>query len=410
MFSGLWRNPDFVKLWLGQAASQVGGVIRMLALPLTAIITLDASPFEVGLLMAVSGLPALVIGPVAGAYVDRHRRRSILIASDWLRALVIAAVPVAYFADSLQMWMLYLAAVAMGTLSLLFEVSYRSYLPSLVDRSELVEGNSKLEISRSAAEIAGPGIGGAIVQIAGAPVALLADAASFAVSAITLHTIKKEEAEPARAEGSDGLFKEARNGLGYVWNHSLLRPLVLAAAVLGFFNAMIEAVFLLYMTDRLDLSPGLIGGIFVVGGVGLALGAMTANRIAAMAGIGVTISAAMAVFAVSDLALPLAGGPLPAVVAVLVIGMFGFSFALPLYRVTQVSLSQAVTEAKLHGRMNAVFQLALVGTVPVGALLGGLSGELIGLRETLFLGVGGEAVAALLLLISPIRLVKTLPD
>ncbi len=410
MFGGLWRNPDFLKLWLGQTVSQVGGVIRFIALPLTAIITLDASPIEVGLLLAVSGLPALLIGPLAGAYVDRHKRRSILIASDWLRALVIAAVPVAYFTDSLQMWMLYLAAIAMGSLSLMFEVAYRSYLPSLVERSELVEGNSKLELSRSAADIAGPGIGGAIIQFAGAPFALIADAVSFAVSAISLHTIKKQEAEPDRPVGDAGIFRDAKSGLQYVLRHRLIRPLFLAAATLGFFNAMIDAVFLLYMTNGLDLSPGLIGLVFAIGGVGLVLGAMVANRLVAIAGIGVTLSGALAILALSDLALPLAGGPLPAVIVVLVLGLFGFSFALPLYRVTQVSLSQAVTESQLHGRMNAAFQLALVGTIPVGALLGGLSGELIGLRETLFIGVAGEAVAAVLLLASPVRSVKSLPD
>ncbi len=409
MLTGLWRNPDFLKLWLGQTISQFGSLIRFIALPLTAIITLDASAFEVGLLMAISGIPALVIGPLAGAFVDRHRRRTLLIASDWLRVIVMSTVPIAYFLDSLQMWMLYLAALGMGTLSLVFDVSYRSYLPSLVKRDELVEGNSKLEYGRAAAEIGGPGIGGAIVQLASAPVALLADAVTFAASAISLHLIRKPEQQPERQQQETGIFKDAIAGMQYVWGHNLLRPMVMAAAMLGFFNAVLEAVFLLYMTDELDLSAGLIGAIFATGGAGLVLGAAVADRVVRLAGIGLTLSVALLLLALSDLALPLAGGPVPAVVVVLVFGAVLFSVSLTLFRVTQVSLSQATTESALHGRMNSAFQFAMVGTVPVGALLGGLLGELIGLRTTLFIGVAGEAAAALLLLASPVRSVKTLP-
>lgn len=409
MPSGLWRNNDFLKLWFGHTVSQVGGLIRLLALPLTAILTLDASPFQVGLLMAAGGLPALVIGPIAGAYIDRHRRRSVLIASDWLRALVIAAVPLAYFLDSLQMWMLYMAAIAMGTLSLMFDVAYRSYLPSLVRQSELVEANSKLEFSRSAAEVAGPGIGGLIIQLAGAPVALLADAVSFAVSAVSLHWIRKPEISPRPVEDGSSLLKDAASGMRFVWRHELLRPMVMAVATVGFFNAVIEAVYLIYMTDRLELSAGLIGVIFATGSAGLLAGAALANRVVSVTGIGLALVLSLSLLVVSDLALPLAGGPLAAVIVVLVAGQIGFGAGLTVFQVAQVSLRQAVTAAALHGRMNSAFHVAMAGTVPLGALAGGLFGEVIGLRETLFIGVAGEAAAVSWLMLSPVRGVRNMP-
>ena len=410
MFTGLWRNSDFLKLWTGQTASQVGSFVRLLALPLTAILTLEATPFEVGVLVAAGGLPALVIGVFAGAYIDRHRRRSVLIAADWLRALVIASVPVVYFMDSLQMWMLYLVALIMGMLALVFDVAYRSYLPSLVTRSQLIEGNSKLELSRSAAEVTGPGIGGAIVEIASAPVALIVDAASFAISAVSLHTIRRYEETPESSTTGQSLFREAVGGMRYVWRNRLIRPLVLATASVGFFNTVIEAAYLLYMTDNLEISPGLIGAIFATGGAGLLLGAVFARWAITRFGFGPSIIAAMALVALSDLALPLAGGPLAVVLIVLVSGQVAFGIGLTVYRVAQISLSQSVTDNAMQGRMNAMFQVALTGSIPFGALVGGISGELLGLRTTLLIGVAGEVLAVTWLIASPLRSVRELPE
>jgi MFS family permease len=327
-FAGLWRHPDFLKLWAGQTVSQSGSQITFLALPLTVILVLDASPVQMGILVAVGALPPLFVGLLAGAWIDRSRRRPILIAADWGRAALIIIVPIAALLDVLRIEYLYFVAFGLGTFDLFFNVAYRSFFPSLVKREQIVEGNSKLEVSRSAAEIAGPGLGGFLVQLVTAPFALLVDAFTFVVSAVFLGLIRAPEPEPDTSEKRQPLWKEAVEGVSVVVRNPVLRSLARFAGTGALFNAMFEAVAVLYMTHQLDISPALIGLIFSSGSVGLLAGALGGERVIRRFGLGQAIIGGTAMLAISDLALPLASVSLMTLVALLVMGSSSLASAL----------------------------------------------------------------------------------
>jgi predicted MFS family arabinose efflux permease len=295
-------------------------------------------------------------------------------------------------------------------LSLVFDVAHRSYLPSLIGREHLVEGNSKLALSRSGVEVAGPGAAGLIIQIASAPTALIADAVTFVISALCLHSIHARETQPEHPESRPSLFKDAKDGLAAVWASPILRALALTATTLGFSNAAFEAVYLLYTARDLEVNAGLIGLISATAGGGFILGAIVAGRLIRRIGIGAAIVTGALLTALSDLALPLVGGALPVIVAVLIAGQFSFGIGVTVFNIGQVSLRQSVTPNRLQGRMNAVFHVAMVGSVPLGALLGGLLGETIGLRPTLFIAVAGEISAVAWLLASPVRRLRDSPQ
>ena len=409
-FESLWRHPDFLKLWAGQTVSTFGTQVTFLALPLAAVLTLDATPIQMGVLAAVGGLPPILIGLFVGAWVDRLRRRPILIAANWGRAILIMIVPVSALLDALSIELLYVVAFGLGALSLVFAVAYRSYLPSLVDRDQIIEGNSKLEVSRSASEITGPGFGGVLVQLMTAPFALIVDAATFVVSAISLQLIRTPEPASAPSEARQSILRESSEGLKVVAANRVLRALAGYAGTIGLFNALFEAVALLYMSRELGLSPGLIGLVGSVGGVGFLVGALTAAPVARRIGMGATIVGAVVLMPMADLVLPLAGGPLFAIVVVLAMAQFLFAIGLTAYSIGGVSLRQAITPIPFQGRMNATMQVLVVGTVPVGALVGGALGETFDLRTALFVAVTGELLAVLWLLFSPVRRLRELPS
>ncbi|MCI0438538.1 MAG: MFS transporter [Chloroflexi bacterium] len=409
-FSGLWLNGDFLKLWAGQSAALVGYIVSAIALPLTAVLTLDATPLQMGVLTAIGGLPSLFIGLFVGAWVDRHRRRPVMVAANWGRAALLMAVPAAALLDALRIELLYFVAFGMGTLSLLFNVSYRSYLPSLVGRERLVEANSKLEVSAAAAELVGPGAAGVLVQLITAPMALMVNAFSFAVSAVSLAFIRTQEKGPAPSEGQASIWKEAVEGLRVVGRHPVLRALAGAEATLSLFNSLLEAVFLIYIARNLEISPLLLGLIFSSGSVGLLAGAFMAGRTTRWAGLGPAIMIGIMVSASGDLILPLAGGPKYLEVALLVMAQLLFGFGLTTYRVSRETLTQALTPNSLLGRVNAVIRVASLGAVPIGALLGGALGETIDLRTTLFIAVAGEFLSVLWLLLSPARVLREQPQ
>ncbi len=408
-FSGLWLHKDFLKLWAGQSASLVGHIISAIALPLTAVLALDATPLQMGVLMAIGGLPSLFIGLFVGAWVDRHRRRPVMIAADWGRAALLMVVPIAALLDMLRIELRYFVAIGMGTLSLFFNVAYRSYLPSLVGRERLVEANSKLEVSAAAAELAGPGIAGVLVQLITAPMALMVNALAFALSAASLAFIRVQEKEPAPSQGQASIWKEAVEGLRVVGRHPVLRALASGEAHISLFNSLLEAVFLLYIARNLEIGPLLLGLIFSSASVGLLAGAFMAERITKWAGMGPAIMVGIMVSASGDLILPLAGGPKYLVVALLVMGQLLFGFGLTTYRVSRESLRQALTPDALLGRTSAVMRVVSLGAVPVGALLGGALGETIDLRATLLVAVAGEFMAVLWLLLSPARSLRAQP-
>jgi MFS family permease len=405
---GLWGHADFMRLWSAQTISQFGTQVTLLALPLAAIVVLDASAFEVAVLGAVEVAPWLLFSLPVGAWVDRVLRKPILVAADVGRALALLSVPLAYGLDVLTIWQLYAVGFATGVLTVFFDVAYQSYLPSLIERRQLEEGNSKLEVSRSGAQLAGPGFGGALVDLLSAPVAILADAVSFLASAVLLSRIERDERLEERGVARARLLAEIREGLGFVARSPYLRPSMLYVAAFNFFSNVMFAIYLVYAVRRLDLSPAVIGLVLAIGGAGFLLGALVAPHISARVGVGTTMIGSAAAAGLALFLIPLAppSNALPFLIAQGLI----VDFAVVLYNVTGISLFQAITPDRLLGRMNASRRFVVWGVLPLGSLAGGALASTIGLRETLFIGAAGASLGFLPLLLSPLRSLERIPD
>ena len=340
--TGLWRHAEFRKLWAGQATSLVGSQMVGLALPLTAVIVLDASPLQMGAITAVSALPALFFGLHLGVWTDRRKRRPILVAADIGRALLLLSIPIAHQFDALTIELLYAVAIGMGAMSLLFEIAYRSFLPAVISRDQLVEGNSKLEMAKSGAAVAGPSISGVLIQAISAPFVMLFGAAAFAISAVIYGLLRVNEPDPTPATSPDGQVQTAMagiaEGLRFIRGNRTLVGIAGSQAILNLFNAAIEAIAILYMVRELGLSPGLLGITFAAGSVGLFIGAATVSRLTSRIGIGPVMTLGILMAAASDLILPLIGGPTPLVVVALASGEVLLATGFVLYNVGQVSL------------------------------------------------------------------------
>ena len=409
-FSGLWRHPDFLKLWAGQTASAFGTLISAIALPLTAVLALDATPLEMGLLRAAALGPGFLVGLLAGVWVDRLRRRPIMIGADLGRAALLGSVPGAAVLGLLRIEQLYIVAFLAGVLTVFFEVAYHSHLPSLVRRDELVEANSKVTASASVAEVAGFGLGGALVQVLTAPIAVLVDAGSFLLSALSLAFIRAPEPTPTPAADRPGALHEIGEGLRLVLDSPLLRPIAGAAATLGFFQYLLGAVYLLYVTRELEIEPIVQGALYAIGGLSSLLGALVAGRAARCWGLGPTLLVGLLLSGIGNLCVPLAGGPILVVLTFLVLAQVVGDGAETAYTVNQVSLRQAITPERLQGRMNASIRFVSWGAMVLGTLVGGALGETIGLRATLVVGASGTILAALWIFLSPLRTLRSTPE
>jgi MFS family permease len=404
-FAGLWRHADFVKLWASQTISLFGSQITFLALPLTAVLVLDATPAQMGLLTAVGAIPSLLVGLFVGVWVDRYRRRPILIAADLGRAALLMVIPVAAILGVLRIGYLYIVVFLVGTLELFFDVAHRSFLPSLVKREQLIEGNSKLAMSRSAAEILGPGVAGGLVQWITAPIAIAVDAISFLISALFLRGIRTPEAKPKPPDDQQSIWQEIGEGLKLVSGNGLLRAIAGCIGTLGLFNSVLEAVFVLYVTRELGIGPGLLGVAFASGSVGFLVGTLLPDWVARRFGLGPGLIGGLLLVGLSDLLIPLVNDSLAVVVIILVLmtAQFFFGLGFVIFNTGQVSLRQAITPDCLQGRMNATMSFVGWSIVPLGGLLGGGLGEVMGLRPTLLLAALGEILAVLWLLLSPMR-------
>jgi MFS family permease len=406
----LWRHSDFMKLWTGQTISQFGDEITLLALPFVAILTLGAEALEMGILGVVRFLPWIAFTLPAGVWVDRMRRRPILIGADLARALVLASIPIAFFAGWLTMVQVYIVAFLAGTLEVFFDVAYQSYLPSLVERGQLTEGNAKLEISRSGAQLAGPGIAGGLVEVLTAPVAIAVDAVSYLGSALFVSRIRRPEPDvPAPpAEDRPRMRSQIMEGLRYVLGHPLLRPIAACTALSNLFSAMATAILILFAVRELGLTAGAIGVALAIGNVGFLVGAFAAERIAGRVGIGRAIVGSSVLFGLAGFAYPLATSA--TAVVLLVAGGLLFGFGGVVYNVNQVSLRQAITPGRMQGRMNATMRFVVWGTLPIGALAGGALGGAIGLRPTLWIAAAGGFLAFVPPLFSPVRSLVSIPE
>jgi predicted MFS family arabinose efflux permease len=396
---GLWRHGDFLKLWSAETISQFGTQVSQLALPFIAIVVLDASPFAVAALGTVVFLPFLLFTLPAGVWVDRLPRRAILITADYGRALLLFTVPLAYAFDALTLAQLYVVGFLVGTFTVLFDVSYQSYLPSLVQRDQIIEGNSKLELSRTTAQITGPGLAGALIGLITAPYAVLVDAISFLGSGAFLQAIRTQELKPVVADGVKPRMRtELWEGLVYVVRHPLLRPQAMCTGVSNFFSSVTFSIFLVYAVRTLDLSAEEVGLILTLGGPGGLLGALLSHRITRRFGVGRTTVAMSVLWGGAGFLVPLApqSFPHPYLVAMGLIS----SFAIVVYNIIQLSLRQAITPERIQGRMNSVMRFLVWGTIPLGSLTGGALASTIGLRETLFVGAAGGLLSGLPIILS----------
>jgi MFS family permease len=404
--TGLWRHADFLRLWSGQTISQFGSQISQLAIPLAAIIVLDASAFEVALLSAVEFLPFLLFTLPAGVWVDRLTRRPILIWSDAGRALALASVPIAYAFGALTIWQLFAVGFVIGTLTVSFDVAYQSYLPSLVQRDALIAGNSLLEGSRSAAQVAGPGVGGVLVGALTAPYAILVDAVSFACSALLVLRIRTLEEAPERV-ADRSMLRELREGLGYLLRHHYWRAMATTTGATNFFWSLVGSVILVFAVRTLGMSPAVIGLVITLGSIGGLVGALFASRIGRRLGVGPTIVGASVLFGPPLLLVPLASRSwaIPCFVFAFLLSTAGAT----IYAITGLSLMQTLTPERLLGRMNASRRFIVFGTIPLGSLTGGVLASQLGLRPTIWIGAIGACFCFLPIALSPIRRIGAMP-
>jgi MFS family permease len=403
----LYHNTDFLRLWTSQTISLFGSEITYLALPLAAVLLLQATPLQVGLLAAAEYLPFVLLGLVAGVWVDRIRRRPVLIAMDIGRGLLLGLIPVAAVMGLLRIELLVAIAFAAGCLSVFFDLAYQSFLPTLVDREQLLEGNSKLEIGRSLAEIAAPGLGGAIVQLLTAPFAIALDALSFFVSAALVAATRTPEPPPARSHRD--LRQEIGDGVRLVVQNPTLRSLISASAAVNVCQHVVLAVYVLYVSRELGLTPLLLGTVLSVGSVGGLCGAMIAPRVPRVLGLGRTFVAAVLLVAFGQALIPLAGLVPWCAIPLLIAAQFASYVAMLVFNINCVTLRQTITPPHMLGRVSATSRMVAWGGSALGSIAGGVLGNVIGLDATLIAAVAALALVALRLLLSPLRAVAVEP-
>ncbi|WP_327401624.1 MFS transporter [Streptomyces sp. NBC_01288] len=407
---GLLREPDFGRLFAATALGQLGDRIIFLALPLVAIVALDADEFQVGLLTAMTTAGSLLVGLPAGAWVDRMRKRSVMISTDLARALVLVTVPVAWWAGLLTVWWLYAVALVHGVLTVFFDVAYVSCLPHLVGRENLVEGNAKLSAIRSVTSISGPGIAGPLVGWVGAPATLLVSAAGMAMSGLLAITIRKQEAPPERESGPSErsrLGRDIKEGLRFVLKYPALRAIMLSDAIFNLFLVMYQTMLLVFLERELGLDSSGIGLVLSGMGCGALLGALSATRVARWVGQGRVIWLASLVTCPLTVLMPLAHPGWSVCVAAA--GLASLSFGGVVRVVAQSSFQQTLTPDRLLGRVSATARFVSWGGIPLGGLLGGTSGSVFGATATLWIGAAGMTASVLPNFLSPLRTMRTLP-
>jgi MFS family permease len=409
----LWRNPGYLKIWSAATVSLMGSQVSQIAIPFIAAVVLHASAFEVALLGTFELLPFILFALPAGAWLDRVRRRPVLILGDFGRAAALVSIPIAYGLGVLTVWQLYAVGFTTGLLTVFFDVADQSYLPVLIDAEDLVEGNAKLQIPASAAQIVGPGIGGGLIGLVAAPFTILIDAASFVVSGVLISLIRKPEPKPERKLAADGshtsLRQEIAEGLRYVTGNRYLRMIAGSTATSNLGTSIAFSIFPVFAYVQLRLSPGLVGAAFGIGSIGVLAGAVLAAPLAKRLGVGWAIIGSMLM--TGPAALILVALPSAALIAgvVLAFSTFLMGFTAVVYNVNQVSFRQAITPLDMQGRMNATMRFIVWGTMPLGSVIGGLLGTFLPLRTTIFIGAVVAATAFIWLVLSPVRSLREIP-
>jgi MFS family permease len=445
-----FRNPDFTKLWTAATLSLLGTQVTQIAIPVIAVLLLHVTPFEVALLGTFEFLPFLLFTLPAGVWVDRLPRRRILISGDVGRALMLVTIPIAWELNLLTIWQLYAVGFVNGILTVFFDIADQSYLPTVLEREQLVDGNAKLQASFSTAQIVGQPIGGGLVAILTAPIAIVFDAISYVASALLVFSIRRtERASAGRQKAPDnigveqvldspsaeanvaaevnaaarlgaretteatvddrpGIRREVAEGLRFVLGHRYLRSIAATTGTSNLFSQVMFATYPIFVYEILNLTPETVGLMGGAGGVGALLGAITANRIGARLGLGRTIVASIAINGPSALLVPIATHDL----AVFLIGgsIFLTSFTSVVYNISQVSLRQAITPEPMLGRMNATMRFIVWGTIPIGQVIGGLIATAFTPLTAIWIGAIGGLIAFLPAFFSPVRTLRTIEE
>lgn len=401
-------DRDFLKLWAAVSGSLAGTQITGLAIPLIAAVSVGASPLQMGLLAAAGQAAYLVVSVPAGLFLDRIRRRPVMIVTDVGCALLLLSIPIASVVGQVGFFQLCVVAAGVGLLGATGEIAHMAYVPSLVPRDRLVGANSKIQASHSVAESAGPGVGGLLVQLLSAPLAILTDAVSYLLSACLISRIDQEERAPEQlATGS--LRQSVTEGFGALTRHPTLRPIVWTSMASTLFGSGLMALYILYASRELQLSPVVIGLIFAIGGVCAVPGALLANRAGRRVGVGPAILWGWVIEAGAWLLIPLAAGPTGWVVLALAASRALEGFAGTIANIHQWTLRQALTPDRLQGRVTASHRFLVYGSGAVGALLGGVLGSLMDLRMAILLCAAGAVLARLAALFTPLQTLRDQP-
>ncbi len=446
----LFRHPDYRKLWTAATVSLFGTQVSQLAIPFIAAVVLHASPGEVGLLTTIDFLPFILFTLPAGVWVDRFPKKRILVFGDLGRAAMLISIPIAWWLGALTIWQLYIVGFVIGTMTVFFDVADQSYLPTILDREDLVDGNAKLQISQSSAQILGQPVGGGVVALLTAPVAVLIDAVSYVGSAGLILSIRETarraartadvgpagivskaddvapplasgvavaveaaatEASPTVGAGAfdapAGMRTQIMDGLRYIFRHEYLGNIAATTATANLFGNIGMAIFPVFVYRELAMSPAAVGTVGGIGGAGVLIGALIATRVQARLGIGRTIVLTAALFGPVGLLIPLATPELALIF--LSTSFFIASISNVIYNVSQISLRQAITPEHFLGRMNATMRFLVWGTIPIGSLIGAGLSEVVGVRMTMWISAILGFVPFLPVFFSKARSILTIP-
>jgi MFS family permease len=405
----LWRDANFLRMWSGQALSQFGAQITELAVPVMAVLLLQASEFEVGVLTAANVAAFLIVGLPAGAWIDRMRKRHVMIWADAVRAVALAMVPLLWMLGVLSIWHLIAVALVMGVATVFFDVSYQSLVPSLVPAEQISEANGKLESTQQIAGLAGPAVGGWLVGALTAPIAILGTVGTYVASFVALIFTRDHEEKRDPADHQP-IMKEIGEGLQWVFGNRLLRRIVATTAGSNFFSTLSFTLLPIFLLRTLDFSPAAMGLIFSISGVGGLLGAIVTPRIIARFGEARAIPIGAIGFSIMPVFLPLAAAVPEIAFPLLAVQGFFMSMMVLLYNITQVTFRQRITPPRLLGRMNASIRFCVWGVMPIAALLAGALGTWVGVVPTMWIGAIGQLLAGLFVIIGPFWALRDLPD
>lgn len=406
---GVLRNKDFAKLWAGESVSLVGTQVTQFTMPLVAILSLNATVFQVGVLNALRFVPVIVLSLFAGVWLDRVRRRPVLIGCALASAVVIGLVPITSVTGVLSIGLLYAVVTLAGALSMTFDVGALSYVPFLVERRHLAQGNGMIQTSTAFAGVAGPGLAGFLVGLITAPITLSVDAVSYLFSAAGLISIRKREPAPAAPAQDTSMWRSVAEGLRTVYGNSLLRAMLTQGTMMNLAYGIFITVFVVYAIRALGLSALQLGIVMAAAAVGSMTGAMLASRVTRALGLGRTMTATVILVSAAPLLLLIPrNASLPAI-AVMITAQFCYGVSLTMNNVNAITIRQVATPPRLLARMNATYRMQLYGAAPIGMFAGGLLGTTYGLRTALVIGLIGIAIPVIWIFFSPVFRLKEMP-